>query len=163
MAAAINRSQCSEPPVQPLLFADGHNNQAATPLPASAFTDDRYRNAGKRLIAKVLKLRASLIGDEEQFIGDVNDLIDEIRRKTRLTDSQRDEAVLYAIERSGCTYVTEIAEDTRLTQADVKKIIESLHARGIVRFVKRYIPGNARPRQMIKSNRVHSPEADTIL
>lgn len=117
--------------------------------------------AAKSLIDKLLKVRRSLTPDEERFGQPrINLLIEEFRSLVRMTPTQREETVLYSIERQGATTETEIAEDTRLHRAIVKQLVESLIDKGILYKVSRTVIGSDRPQFAIKSRRVQSPEAD---
>lgn len=122
-------------------------------------TDDAA--AGKAVIDKLLKLRRSLSADEQRFgLPKVNQLIEELRSLIRATPSQREEMVLYAIERSGATTETEIAEDTRLHRCVVNEMVAALINRGVLYRVSRTVIGSDRPQFAIKSNRAKLPEAD---
>ena len=117
--------------------------------------------AGKAVIDKLLKVRRSLSPAEERFaLPKINFLIEEFRSLIRATPIQREEMVLYSIERSGATTETEISEDTRLHRTVVKDLVQSLIDKGILYKVSRLVPGSGRPQFAIKSNRVKSPEAD---
>lgn len=125
----------------------------ASPAPEDA--------AAKAVIEKLLKVRRSLSPDEERFgLPKINFLIEEFRSLIRATPTQREEMVLYSIERSGATTETEISEDTRLHRTVVKDLVQSLIDKGILYKVSRLVPGSGRPQFAIKSNRVKSPEAD---
>jgi hypothetical protein len=125
----------------------------ASPAPEDA--------AGKAVIDKLLKVRRSLSPAEERFaLPKINFLIEEFRSLIRATPIQREEMVLYSIERSGATTETEISEDTRLHRTVVKDLVQSLIDKGILYKVSRLVPGSGRPQFAIKSNRVKSPEAD---
>jgi len=117
--------------------------------------------AGKSLIDKLLKLRRTLTKDEQQFgLNNLNQLIEDYRALIRATPSQREEMVLYAIERSGCTTETEISEDTRLHRCVVAELVNALINRGVLYRVSRTVIGSGRPQFAIKSNRAKLPEAD---
>lgn len=117
--------------------------------------------AGKAVIDKLLKVRRSLSPAEERFaLPKINFLIEEFRSLIRATPTQREEMVLYAIERSGATTETEISEDTRLHRTVVKDLVQSLIDKGILYKVSRLVPGSGRPQFAIKSNRNKLPEAD---
>lgn len=117
--------------------------------------------AGKSLIDKLLRVRRSLTPDEQRFgLSHLNKLIEDYRSLIRATPSQREEMVLYSIERSGATTETEIAEDTRLHRCVVSELVAALINRGLLYRVSRLVPGSGRPQFAIKSNRVKSPEAD---
>lgn len=125
----------------------------ASPAPEDA--------AAKAVIDKLLKVRRSLSPAEERFaLPKINFLIEEFRSLIRATPIQREEMVLYSIERSGATTETEISEDTRLHRTVVKDLVQSLIDKGILYKVSRLVPGSGRPQFAIKSNRVKSPEAD---
>lgn len=117
--------------------------------------------AGKAVIDKLLKVRRSLSPAEERFaLPKINFLIEEFRSLIRATPTQREEMVLYSIERSGATTETEISEDTRLHRTVVKDLVQSLIDKGILYKVSRLVPGSGRPQFAIKSNRNKLPEAD---
>lgn len=118
------------------------------------------RQAGKALVQKLLKTRRTLSNAESEFLPQLNELIEKIRAVARFTDHQREELVLYAIERSGATTINEIAEDARLTRDVVKEILIDLGKRSLVYQTRRYVPGSDRPQFAIKSRRVAVPEAD---
>jgi len=124
------------------------------------FAEYDRRQAGKSLVQKLLKVRRSLDNTELEYLPELNTLIDKLRQVTKYSDHQREELVLYAIERSGATTVNEIAEDTKFTGDTVKEILHELHARNLVYQVRKYIPGSDRPNFAIKSRRVKVPEAD---
>jgi hypothetical protein len=86
----------------------------------------------------------------------VNQLIEELRSLIRATPNQREEMVLYSIERSGATTETEIAEDTRLHRCVVNELVAALINRGILYRVSRTVIGSDRPQFAIKSNRAKS-------
>lgn len=117
--------------------------------------------AGKAVIDKLLKVRRSLSPAEERFaLPKINFLIEEFRSLIRATPTQREEMVLYSIERSGATTETEISEDTRMHRTVVKDLVQSLIDKGILYKVSRLVPGSGRPQFAIKSNRNKLPEAD---
>ena len=88
----------------------------ASPAPEDA--------AAKAVIDKLLKVRRSLSPAEERFaLPKINFLIEEFRSLIRATPIQREEMVLYSIERSGATTETEISEDTRLHRTVVKDLV----------------------------------------
>ena len=117
--------------------------------------------AAKAVIEKLLKVRRSLSPDEERFgLPKINFLIEEFRSLIRATPTQREEMVLYSIERSGATTETEISEDTRLHRTVVKDLVQSLVDKGILYKVSRLVPGSGRPQFAIKSKRIQLPEAD---
>ena len=142
----------SETPYQPWLFP---HMVAVVP-----FAEYDRRQAGKSLVQKLLKTRRSLTIAEQQFLPDLNALIDKLRQTAKFTDHQREELVLYAIERSGATTPNEIAEDTKLSRDAVNEILHSLAMRNVIYQARRYVPGSDRPQFAIKSHRVKVPEAD---
>lgn len=121
---------------------------------------ENKREAGKRIVEKLHRLRRSLDIGELEFIAQVNGCIDQIRSLTKLTDTQREEVVLYSIEKQGATTFTEIAEDTRLHVSVVKQIVISLKSQGRLRQPRKYIPGSGKPNYITKSVRADTPEAD---
>ena len=117
--------------------------------------------AAKSAIDKLLKVRRSLSASEQAFcLPRVNLLIEELRSLTRATPTQREEMVLYAIERSGCTTETEISEDTRLHRSVVNDIVKSLIEKNILYRVSRTVIGSGRPQFALKSRRAKLPEAE---
>jgi predicted HTH transcriptional regulator len=117
--------------------------------------------AAKAMIDKLLKVRRSLSPAEEQFgLPRLNLLIDEFRSLVRATPTQREEMVLYAIERQGATTETEIAEDTRLHRSKVRDLVAGLMEKGVLYQVSRTVIGSDRPQFAIKSKRVKTPEAE---
>lgn len=122
---------------------------------------DKLQSAGKTMVDRLLKVRRSL-STEEQLIGlpRLNLLIEELRSLTRATPTQREEMVLYAVERQGATTATEIAEDTRLHPLMVKEILDSLYKKNLLYKVKKTVIGSGRQNYAIKSHRVKLPEAD---
>lgn len=119
------------------------------------------RKAGKSLQTKLIKIRQSLGPNEALFLAHINECLEAVRAYSRFSDTQREELVLWAIEKSQATNVTEISEDTRLDPSIVKEILKDLHARDIVYQVKRYIPGSDRQYYLLKSRRVQNVEATT--
>jgi hypothetical protein len=139
-------------------MADNHKLFDTDILPA-AVSDEAA--VAKSVIDKLLKVRRSFTPEEQIFgLPKVNQLIEELRSMIRATPSQREEMVLYAIERSGATTETEIAEDTRLHRCVVNEIVAALIMRGMLYRVSRTVIGSDRPQFAIKSNRAKLPEAD---
>jgi hypothetical protein len=127
------------------------------PAVSSVISDEA---AAKSVIDKLLKMRRSFTADEQRFgLPRVNQLIEELRSLIRATPNQREEMVLYSIERSGATTETEIAEDTRLHRCVVNELVAALINRGILYRVSRTVIGSDRPQFAIKSNRAKLPEA----
>lgn len=127
-------------------------------LPAES--EDAFRRGGKAVVDGLLKFRRTMAGSQLGFMSDINTAIESIRQKTKLSEHQREELILYAIERSGCVTLKEISEDCRLPEEMVKTIIVDLGAQGILYKVRRYCPGSDRPQYAIKSRRVKTPEAE---
>jgi tRNA(Ile)-lysidine synthase TilS/MesJ len=120
--------------------------------------------ASKSVIDKLLKVRRSLDSQEQRFaLPKINLLIEELRSLTRATPTQREEMVLYAVERQGATTETEIAEDTRLHRSVVREMVQSLFDKNILYQVSRTVIGSGRPQFAIKSNRAKMPEATTAI
>jgi len=137
----------------PFLFED-----QSPVLVDSSISDEA---AGKSLIDKLLKLRRNLTDDEQRFgLVELNTLIERYRSLIRATPNQREEMVLYAIERQGATTVTEISEDTRLHKCVVKELVASMIDRRILYRTARTVIGADRPQFAIKSNRAKTPEAE---
>lgn len=137
-------------PAQPYLFED---------MAFQLFQGDALRAGGKCVVDKLLKLRRSLEGAEHLFVTQINDCISNIRSITRMSDHQREEAILWSIERSGATTYTEIAEDTRLAVSVVKEIVAELQERGRLARPRKHVVGSDRPNYMFKSTRAGIPEA----
>ncbi len=117
----------------------------------------------KSVIDKILKVRRSLSAAEQEFaLPKINLLIEELRSMVRMTPTQREEQVLYSIERQGATTETEIAEDTRLHRSKVREIIESLVQKNILYLVRKTVVGSDRPQFAIKSRRLETPEAGEV-
>lgn len=122
---------------------------------------DDTDTAAKAVIDKLLKVRRSLSGPEQEFgLPKINLLIEELRSLVRSTPSQREEMVLYSVERQGAISETEIAEDTKLHRSVVKQIVNALIDKELLYRVRRHVPGSDRPQFAIKSNRVKLPEVD---
>lgn len=121
------------------------------------------RQAAKSLVQKLLKTRRGLAFGEAEFLPHLNELIEKIRVIAKFTDHQREELVLYAIERSGATTPNEIAEDTKFTREAVSEILADLAKRQLVYQTRRYVPGSDRPQFAIKSRRVAVPEAGEVI
>lgn len=129
--------------------------------PTGVVSDNSETDAAKRVIDKLLKVRRSLTDDEQRFgLPRVNLLIEELRSLARATPTQREEMVLYAVERSGATTETEISEDTRLHRDIVKEVVQGLCDKKLLYSVPRTVIGSGRPQFAIKSTRVKTPEAD---
>lgn len=117
--------------------------------------------AAKSVIDRLLKVRRSLTPAEQLFaLPQISCLIEELRSLARATPSQREEMVLYSIERQGAVTETEIAEDTKLHRSMVEKIVSRLIDIGTLYRVKRTVIGSDRPQFALKSNRAKLPEAD---
>ncbi len=122
---------------------------------------DTSAAAAKAVIDKLLKVRRSLSAPEQEFgLPKINLLIEELRSLVRATPSQREEMVLYSVERQGAVSETEIAGDTKLHRKVVEQIVADLIEKQILYKVRRLVPGSDRPQFAIKSNRVKLPEAD---
>jgi hypothetical protein len=124
---------------------------------------EAIRRAGKLLIQKLLTVRRSLTGTETQFLNQINDCIELVRAHCRYSDTQREELVLYAIEKSCATTESEISEDTRLDIGVVRMILADLKAREIVYQVNKFIPGSDRQYHILKSRRVENVEASDAM
>jgi DNA-binding MarR family transcriptional regulator len=124
---------------------------------------DATRRAGKSLVYKLLEVRRSMTAEEQAFLPQINECLASVRSYSSLSDTQREELVLHAIEKSMATNIKEISEDTRLDPAIVKAIVQDLGSRGILYQVKRYIPGSDRQYFLIKSRRVKNVEAHGVM
>lgn len=134
---------------QPYLFDMGY------PDPAKANADREY----KRAIDAILKARRELLSfGQERGLTQINTCLEALRSISRLSDTQSEELILFAVERQGATTLTEIAEDSRLAPAVVKIIAKELIERNILYLVPKFIPGSDRQYFMYKSNRVKTPE-----
>jgi hypothetical protein len=123
--------------------------------------DAAMQSAGKSVIDKLLKVRRSLSPDEQRFgLPKINLIIEELRSLTRATPTQREEMILYAVERQGATTETEISEDTRLHRSVVKELVKILIDKDLLYVVPRTVIGSGRPQFAIKSKRLKTPEAD---
>lgn len=117
--------------------------------------------AGKAVIDRLLKVRRSLSPQEQRFgLPRLNLLIEELRSLIRSSPTQREEMVLYAVEKQGATTETEISEDTRLHRDVVRELVQSLYDKDMLYKVSRHVPGSGRPQFAIKSRRLNIPEAD---
>lgn len=120
--------------------------------------------AGKTLIDRLLKVRRSMTLEEQRLgLPRLNLLIEELRSLVRATPNQREEMVLYAIERQGATTPTEISEDTRIHRDLVDELLKSMLDKNLVYRVRRHVPGSDRPQFAIKSRRTPSPEVDEVI
>ena len=138
-------------PVQPFLI---------DVLPPAGSPPDERRRA-KLIVDKLLKVRRSLdLNLDARHYEAITRACEEIRAFARLTDTQREELILYSIEKQGASTATEIAEDTRLHISIVKKLLDKLFDAGVVYFPDRYVPLSGRQWQMIKSRRTKTPEAE---
>jgi hypothetical protein len=109
--------------------------------------------ASKSVIDKLLKVRRSLDSQEQRFaLPKINLLIEELRSLTRATPTQREEMVLYAVERQGATTETEIAEDTRLHRSVVREMVQSLFDKNIC--IKYLVPSSAPDGRSLRSNQI---------
>lgn len=137
----------SERPYQPFLFEDMANwlNSPDAKQMDAKFTIDALLKA-RKLIIKANRVI---------YLRQVNDAINLIRSLSRLSDTQREEAVLYSIEVQGATTFEEIAGDTRLAIAVVKEVYAKLKEEGRITIAKKYIPGSDRQYYMPKSERVN--------
>lgn len=134
------------------LFGDGD-------LPVVTLPDENA--AAKSLIDKLLKVRRNLTNEEQKFgLLKLNSLIEEYRSLIRATPSQREEMVLYSIERQGAVTENEITGDTRLHPCVVKEVVAALMMRGILYRVPRTVIGSDRPQFALKSTRLKTPEAE---
>jgi hypothetical protein len=134
---------------QPYLFDMG------VPDPYKANADREY----KRAIDAVLKARREVAASgQERGITQINVCLEALRSISKLTDTQTEERILYAIERQGATTPTEIAEDSRLAITVVKKILANLISSNTLYLAPKFIPGSDRQYFMYKSNRVKTPE-----
>lgn len=119
--------------------------------------------AARAVIDKILKVRRSLSPAEQEFaLPRINLLIEELRSLVRMTPTQREEQVLYSIERQGATTETEISEDTKLHRVKVKEIVQSLVDKNILYIVRKTVVGSDRPQFAIKSKRLDMPEAGIV-
>lgn len=143
---------------QPTLFAvPAAQIRAENDLSQS--TEDERRAEGKNLLKELYRIRQNMTQiQREEFGGELGVLIDAVAIRSRLTDAQREEYVLYAIEQSQAGTAREVADDCRLDLKAVKKILDGLESRGIVYQVKRYVPGSDRQYLLYKSNRFRTPE-----
>lgn len=146
--AAAFCNQKSSPPEQPWLF-----EEMATPGGALSPAEKRY----KRAVDILLRARREL-GDQVEGFIEITACIDAVKAKSRLTDTQREELILYAIEKQGATTVTEISEDIRLAPSIVKQLVEAMITGGVLYAVRKYIPGSDRQYYMLKSARSRTPE-----
>lgn len=122
-------------------------------------TVDRRRKA-KRVVDRLLKVRRNLKNGEHEFYNTITRACDEIRAYAKLTDTQREELVLYSIEKQMASTPTEIADDTKLNLDLVKQILDKLYDDGKVYFPNRYVPLSGRQWTIIKSKRVKTPEVE---
>lgn len=121
--------------------------------------DQDLQKSGKRTIDRLLKVRREMVAGEEAFIPSVNFAVERIRELSRLSDTQREELILWSVEKSMATSIGEISEDTKIDAASVKEMVNNLVKRNILYYANRLIPGSGRQYYLIKSNRVKTPEA----
>ena len=141
-------NQKSSPPEQPWLFEE----MAGGPGVLSP-TDKRY----KRAVDILLRARREL-GEQVEGLIEITACIDAVKAKSRLSGTQREELILYAIEKQGATTVTEISEDIRIAPSIVKQLVEAMITGGTLYAVRKYIPGSDRQYYMLKSSRLRTPE-----
>lgn len=127
-------------------------------LPPAGSTDERRE--AKRVVDKLLKVRRELSNGSTKYYDAITRAVDEIRALAKLSDTQKEELVLYSIERQGATTAGEIADDTRLHISVVKQILDRLFDQGKVYFPDRYVPLSGRQWTMIKSRRAGVPEVE---
>lgn len=112
------------------------------------------------MVDKLLKVRRELSNGSTKYYDAITRAVDEIRALAKLSDTQKEELVLYSIERQGATTAGEIADDTRLHISVVKQILDRLFDQGKVYFPDRYVPLSGRQWTMIKSRRAGVPEVE---
>jgi predicted transcriptional regulator len=151
-----SRQNTNSGPVLP--FVHDHSNDVPE-APAAAGQNSR-QSAGKQLVNDLLKIRLKLDPKQSEYYEDLNELIDRIRAKSQLTDSQREERILYSVEKQQAGTRQEIAGDTKLPSSVVKTIVADLMDRGILYEVPRCVPGSGRQYYLIKSHRQNIPEAN---
>lgn len=124
-------------------------------------SEDEFRRRGGSVVRKLYKVRQSLTGGETAYVNYLNECIEKVRAVSRLSVNQREELILYSIERSGSTTVTEIVEDTKLDKKSVIDILTKLGTgdRAVLYSARKYTPGMPKPHYLIKSRRIKSPEA----
>ena len=125
----------------------------ATPGGVLSPAEKRY----KRAIEILLRARREL-GEQAEGLIEITACIDAVKAKSRLTDTQREELILYAIEKQGATTVTEISEDIRIAPSIVKALVERMIEEGLIYPVRKYIVGSDRQYYMLKSRRANIPE-----
>lgn len=113
-----------------------------------------HKRGGHSVARRLYALRRQLNPDEMPFVGLINKTIEEIRVLSNSSGDALDKKILYAVEYQGCITFTEIAEDTKIHKDKVKEIVLDLRNRGVIRIVRRFVPGSDRQYYAIKSNRV---------
>lgn len=121
--------------------------------------DQDVQKCGKRAVDRLLKARREMSGGESAFVPLVNVTINQIREISRFSDTQREELVLWSVEKSMATSINEISEDTKIDAGSVKEIVKNLIEKNILYLANRLIPGSGRQYHLIKSNRMRTPEA----
>ena len=135
--------------------------------PASGLTAEERerRKEGSRIAARLYRIRRESLaeGAGPEIVAALDKGIKEIRFLSRLTNSQMEELVLYAVEKLGCCTAREISENIRLDLESVKTIVEDLKEKNLLYEIKRYVPLSGRQYFALKSARVHTPEAGEII
>lgn len=133
-------------------------------FPDLVFTPNLTLQTANKIISHLYRIRHKLkplLNQEPDFEDVLNQAINKVREYSRLTETQKQGLILYAIEKKQCWTVTDIAAETKLTEKEVRRISDDLVNLRFARYVQRYIPGGCyKKNYLIKSNRIYVPDND---
>lgn len=109
--------------------------------------------AGTNVIHKINEIRRSLAPEEKEFDNYLAAAASEVKYNASISDKKRRNLVLYSVERSHGHTVSEISEDTRLSEIQVKTIIAELIGEGILETIERLTIGGSVNQTLILSRR----------
>lgn len=150
-----------EPLPEGFLFDPG----ALRPVAGLTAEERERRKEGSRIAARLCRIRRESLaeGAGPEIVAALDKGIKEIRFLSRLTNSQMEELVLYAVEKLGCCTAREISENIRLDLESVKAIVEDLKDKNLLYEIERYVPKSGRQYFALKSTRVYTPEAGEVI
>jgi hypothetical protein len=131
-----------------------------TDAPPQGETPARARQmAGRAVIAQLRAVQRQLdTAEKASFTESIDELIQRIADRARLTDTQRQGLVLLAIEEKGANTPIEIGELCRFTLEETKVLTDEMLESGLIYRVRRLVIGSDRPQFALKSSRIRTPE-----
>lgn len=133
-------------------------------FPISEYTNQEMLDrveVSRRVVGMLSAMRRKVaeIDRERVFIEEITKCLEKTRAKGKATPTQIEGMILYAIEKQQCWTLTEICEELNMERPFIKAKILEMQIAGLVKIVKKYVPGMFKHTHLIKSTRTNEPEA----